>query len=225
MKNDIILINKPIHWTSFDVVKKIRVLIKKKYNLNKLKVGHAGTLDPLATGLLIVCSGKKTKEISKYQNLKKTYLATIKLGSITESFDRETAEINQKDYKKVPIKKIKNFINFFLGEQIQIPPKFSAIKVNGKRAYEKARNNEKFKINPRTVIIYSLVIKKIELPFISFEVECSKGTYIRTLASDIGKYLGCGAYLYDLKRLSIGQHHVDSSFGMESFKIFLDELE
>ena len=137
MKNDIILINKPINWTSFDVVKKIRVLIKKKYNLKKLKVGHAGTLDPLATGLLIVCSGKKTKEISKYQNLKKTYLATIKLGYITESFDRETAEINQKDYKKVPIKKIKNFMKFFLGEQIQIPPKFSAIKVNGKRAYEK----------------------------------------------------------------------------------------
>ncbi len=225
MKNDIILINKPIDWTSFDVVKKIRVILKKKYNLKKLKVGHAGTLDPLATGLLIVCTGNKTKEISKYQNLKKTYLAKIKLGYITESFDRETAELNQKDYKKVPFKKIKNFTNFFLGEQTQIPPKFSAIKVNGKRAYEKARKNETFKINPRTVIIYSLVIKKIDLPFISFEVECSKGTYIRSLANDIGKHLGCGAYLYDLKRLSIGKQHVDSSFDMESFKIFLDELE
>ena len=124
MKNDIILINKPINWTSFDVVKKIRVILKKKYNLKKLKVGHAGTLDPLATGLLIVCTGNKTKEISKYQNLKKTYLAKIKLGYITESFDRETAELNQKDYKKIPLKKIKNFINFFLGEQTQIPPKF-----------------------------------------------------------------------------------------------------
>ena len=161
MKNDIILINKPINWTSFDVVKKIRLILKKKYNLKKLKVGHAGTLDPLATGLLIVCTGNKTKEISKYQNLKKTYLAKIKLGYITESFDRETAELNQKDYKKVPFKKIKNFINFFLGEQTQIPPKFSAIKVNGKRAYEKARKNEIFKINPRTVIIYKATIKDL----------------------------------------------------------------
>jgi len=219
MKNDIILINKPINWTSFDVVKKIRGLIKKKYSLSKLKVGHAGTLDPLASGLLIICTGKKTKEISEFQNLKKTYFATIKLGYITDSFDRETEEKNKRDYENISMKKINKISKVFFGKQNQIPPKYSAIKIKGKRAYQKVRNNETFELDSRLIQIYSLIIKKIDLPYVEFEVICSKGTYIRSLAQDIGKYLGCGAYLFNLKRLAIGSHHLDSAMDLENFKI------
>ena len=222
MKNDIILIDKPIKWTSFDVVKRIRGLIKKKYGLNKLKVGHAGTLDPLASGLLIICTGKKTKELSKFQNLKKTYLATIKLGYCTDSFDRETDEKNKKDYKNISSNQIREISKVFFGQQNQIPPKYSAIKINGKRAYQKARNNEMFKLDSRLVHIYSLIIKKIDLPYVEFEVICSKGTYIRSLAHDIGRYLECGAYLFNLKRLAIGTHHLDSAKNLEKFKIEID---
>lgn len=222
MKNDIILIDKPINWTSFDVVKKIRGIIKKKHSLSKLKVGHAGTLDPLASGLLIICTGKKTKKISEFQNLKKTYLATIKLGYITDSFDRETEEKNKKDYKNISMSKINKISKVFFGQQNQIPPKYSAIKIKGKRAYHKVRNNETFELDSRLIQIYSLIIKKIDLPYIEFEVICSKGTYIRSLAQDIGSYLGCGAYLFNLKRLAIGSHHLDLAMDLENFKISID---
>jgi len=222
MNNDVILIDKPINWTSFDVVKKIRGLIKKRYNLSKLKVGHAGTLDPLASGLLIICTGKKTKELASFQNLKKTYLATIKLGYCTDSFDRETEEKNKKDYKKISINQINKISKVFLGAQNQTPPKFSALKINGKRAYQKARNNEIFTLDSRLIHIHSLSIKTINLPYVEFEVICSKGTYIRSLADDIGKYLDCGAYLFNLKRLAIGAYHLDSAMGVERFKISLD---
>ena len=222
MKNDVILIDKPINWTSFDVVKKIRGLVKKKYALSKLKVGHAGTLDPLASGLLILCTGKKTKELAKFQNLKKTYLATIKLGFCTDSFDRETEEKNKKDYKKISRNQINEISKVFFGLQNQIPPKYSALKINGKRAYQKARNNEVFKLDSRLIHIYSLIIKKIDLPYVEFKVICSKGTYIRSLAHDIGKYLDCGAYLFNLTRLAIGTHQLDSAINLEKFKIELD---
>tara|TARA_B100000579_G_scaffold388262_1_gene361241 strand:- start:109 stop:783 length:675 start_codon:yes stop_codon:yes gene_type:complete len=224
MKNDIILIDKPLNWTSFDVVKKIRGLIKQKYCLHKLKVGHAGTLDPLASGLLIICTGNKTKELREFQNLKKTYLATIKLGFSTDSFDRETQEKNKKEYKHISSDQIMALSERFFGLQNQTPPKYSALKINGKRAYQKARNNESFELESRLIHIYSLVIKKIHLPYIDFEVICSKGTYIRSLAHDIGTYLKCGAYLFNLKRLAIGKNHLDSSVDLETFKIMLDEV-
>ena len=224
MKNDVILINKPMNWTSFDVVKRIRGLLKKKYNLSKLKVGHAGTLDPLASGLLIICTGKKTRDISKYQNLKKKYFATIKLGFCTETYDRESDEEVMSDYKKVSTNKINELSQIFIGKQTQIPPKYSAVKINGKRAYEKARNNEKFKLNSRSIEIYSFVIKKIYFPYIDFEVICSKGTYIRSLAHDIGIFLECGAYLYNLKRTAIGNHDLDLALDLENFEINLDKI-
>ncbi len=224
MKNDILLIDKPLNWTSFDVVKKIRGLIKKKYGLNKLKVGHAGTLDPLASGLLIICTGNKTKELAEFQNLKKTYLATIKLGFSTDSFDRETEEKNKKDYKHISSNQIMELSNHFLGLQNQTPPKYSALKINGKRAYQKARNNEIFKLESRLIQIYSIIIKKINLPYIDFEIICSKGTYIRSLAHDIGTHLNCGAYLFNLKRLAIGKHHLESALDLEKFKIILDKI-
>ena len=224
MKNDVILINKPTNWTSFDVVKRIRGLIKKKYNLSKLKVGHAGTLDPLASGLLIICTGKKTREISTYQNLKKKYFATIKLGFCTETYDRESDEEDVGDYTKISTNKINELSQVFIGKQTQIPPKYSAVKINGKRAYEKARNNEKFKLNSRSIEIYSFVIKKIYFPYIDLEVICSKGTYIRSLAHDIGVFLECGAYLYNLKRTAIGSHDLDLALNLENFEINLDKI-
>ena len=199
MNNNIFLINKPLKWTSFDVVKKIRFLLKKKLSLNKLKVGHAGTLDPLATGLLILCTGKMTKKIPVIQQQNKTYLATIKLGYYTESFDREKDEVQVKDFKFLTFNDIYKLEKVFVGNLEQVPPKFSAVKINGKRAYKKARNNEEFTISPRSVFLHSFEVLSIKFPFITIKVVCSKGTYIRSLANDIGKYLNCGAYLSILK--------------------------
>jgi len=223
MNNNIFLINKPLNWTSFDVVKKIRFLLKKKLSVSKLKVGHAGTLDPLATGLLILCTGKMTKKIPVIQQLNKTYLATIKLGYYTESFDREKDEIHVKDFKFLTFNDIYKLEKVFVGNIEQVPPKFSAIKVNGKRAYKKARNNEEFIILPRSVFLHSFKIVSINLPFITVKVVCSKGTYIRSLANDIGKNLKCGAYLFNLKRTDIGKYNLDSAFHMNYFEMMLDK--
>ena len=223
MNNNIFLINKPLKWTSFDVVKKIRFLLKKKLSLNKLKVGHAGTLDPLATGLLILCTGKMTKKIPLIQQLNKTYLATIKLGYYTESFDREKDEVQVQDFKFLTFNDIYKLEKAFVGNLEQVPPKFSAVKINGKRAYKKARNNEEFIISPRTVFLHSFEVLSINFPFITIKVVCSKGTYIRSLANDIGKYLKCGAYLFNLKRTAIGKYNLDSAFHMNYFEMMLDK--
>ena len=221
MNNNIFLINKPLKWTSFDVVKKIRFLLKKKLSLNKLKVGHAGTLDPLATGLLILCTGKMTKKIPVIQQQNKTYLATIKLGYYTESFDREKDEVQVKDFKFLTLNDIYKLEKVFVGNLEQVPPKFSAVKINGKRAYKKARNNEEFTISPRSVLLHSFEVLSINFPFITIKVVCSKGTYIRSLANDIGKHLNCGAYLFDLKRTAIGKYNLDAAHQMNFFEAML----
>ena len=221
MNNNIFLINKPLKWTSFDVVKKIRFLLKKKLSLNKLKVGHAGTLDPLATGLLILCTGKMTKKIPLIQQLNKTYLATVKLGYYTESFDREKDEVKVQDFKFLTFNDIYKLEKVFVGNLEQVPPKFSAVKINGKRAYKKARNNEEFIISPRSVFLHSFEVININFPFITIKVVCSKGTYIRSLANDIGKYLNCGAYLFDLKRTAIGKYSLDTALQMKFFEAIL----
>ena len=221
MNNNIFLINKPLKWTSFDVVKKIRFLLKKKLSLNKLKVGHAGTLDPLATGLLILCTGKMTKKIPLIQKLNKTYLATVKLGYYTESFDREKDEVKVQDFKFLTFNDIYKLEKVFVGNLEQVPPKFSAVKINGKRAYKKARNNEEFTISPRSVFLHSFEVISINFPFITIKVVCSKGTYIRSLANDIGKYLNCGAYLFDLKRTAIGKYSLDAALQMKFFEAML----
>ena len=221
MNNNIFLINKPLKWTSFDVVKKIRFLLKKKLSLNKLKVGHAGTLDPLATGLLILCTGKMTKKIPVIQQQNKTYLDTIKLGYYTESFDREKDEVQVKDFKFLTLNDIYKLEKVFVGNLEQVPPKFSAVKINGKRAYKKARNNEEFTISPRSVFLHSFEVLSINFPFITIKVVCSKGTYIRSLANDIGKHLNCGAYLFDLKRTAIGKYNLDAAHQMNFFEAML----
>tara|TARA_B100002052_G_scaffold274982_1_gene278513 strand:- start:322 stop:1002 length:681 start_codon:yes stop_codon:yes gene_type:complete len=205
----VILVNKPLEWTSFDVVKKIRSVIKRRYNLSKLKVGHAGTLDPKASGLLIVCTGKKTKTIKQFENLDKTYVAIIKIGCVTDSFDSETKEKKHKGYSNISVVEIKNIFKEFEGLQQQIPPLFSAIKINGERLYKKARRGDtSIKLKPRNITIHKITLLEFNPPFVKFEVKCSKGTYIRSLASDIGKKLLCGAYLYSLERSHIGQYNL-----------------
>ena len=226
MKNQqfdsIMLINKPINWSSFDVVKKIRSMIKKKHDVSKIKVGHSGTLDPLASGLLIICTGKKTKEISKFEKLDKTYIGTLKLGCITDSFDAETEEKNHKPYAHISIDNINHVFSSFLGVQKQTPPIFSALKINGERLYKKARRGERnINLKKRNIIIQKLKILKFNPPLIEFSVTCSKGTYIRTLAHDIGEKLQCGGYLSNLIRTKIGKHQLNDSIDMKNVYDYL----
>lgn len=213
----VLLIDKPLGWTSFQVVNKIRWLIKKQYNLKKIKVGHAGTLDPLATGLLIICTGKFTKRIEEFQAQGKEYTGTFRIGATTPSYDQET-EIN--DYFSIE-HITKELINAsaikFLGEIEQKPPIFSAIKKDGRRLYELARAGESTEIKSRKVLINTFEITKINLPMIDFRVVCSKGTYIRSLAHDYGKALKSGAHLSNLRRTRIGNLSVNNAFSIESF--------
>ncbi len=218
----VLLINKPIEWTSFDVVKKIRNSIKKKYSINRIKVGHAGTLDPLATGLLIICIGNKTKIIQEFTNLDKTYNGTLKLGAVTDSFDSETQEKNIKPYHLITADQISQSFSHFIGEISQTPPIFSAIKIKGEPLYKKARRGElHIAIKKRKIIIYKLRVLSVDLPFVKFQVKCSKGTYIRTLVNDIGHRLGCGAYLYELSRTSIGKYKLDQAINIVDIEDFL----
>ncbi len=210
---EIILIDKPISLSSFRVIEKVRKII------NFRKIGHAGTLDPLATGLLILCTGKKTKEIENYQDLRKVYSGIITLGLYSESFDFET-EIHQypipNDLDKAIIIQVSKQ---FIGEIEQLPPMYSAIKKNGKRLYHSARNGEEVERKKRKIIIYDFRINKIELPEIYFEVECSKGTYIRALADDFGKALRSRAVLSSLRRNSIGEFSVNDAFELKDFSV------
>ena len=218
LNGQVIHINKDYKWTSFDVVKKIRNTIGIK------KVGHAGTLDPLATGLLIVCTGKKTKEIQEFQNLPKEYTGEFYLGATRPSHDNET-EINERySLKDITSEKIFNIANTFKGIIKQKPPSFSAIRKEGKRLYEFARQGEKVKIEPREVEVIDLEITGLSLPLISFKLKCSKGFYVRSLARDLGKGLGCGAYLDSLKRTAIGNYRVEDALTVQEYiKSILDE--
>ena len=217
LEGQMLLIEKPIGWSSFDVVKKIKYLIRKRHNLKKIKVGHAGTLDPLASGLLIICTGKFTKKISEIQEQRKIYTGIITLGGTTPSFDLET-EI-EKNYKTDHISEnlIKKTTMKFLGEINQVPPIFSALKKDGERLYEKARRGEKIKINSRKVTIYKFESKLLHKVNVHFKIECSKGTYIRALANDFGKKLNSGATLSKLNRTKIGKYSVNKSISIEEF--------
>jgi len=210
-EGQVLLVDKPLDWTSFQVVNKIKFKLKNEFKLKKIKVGHAGTLDPRATGLLIVCTGKATKEISKIQEAPKEYLATIKLGVQTESYDTEKPEINPQDISGVSVEQILEALKKFDGEIMQTPPVFSALKVDGKRAYDLARQGQIVEMKPRPTTINYLDEVKIDLPFVHFRVGCSKGTYIRSLAHDIGQELNVGAYLVDLRRTKIGNYDVKDS--------------
>lgn len=207
----IFLIDKPLDWTSFDVVNKIKWNIRKHFKLKKFKVGHAGTLDPKATGLLIVCVGKATKQIQEIQDASKVYSGTIKLGVQTPSYDTETEEFNPKNISHLLKEDIHKATEFFIGEIWQKPPVFSAIKKDGKRLYEFARKGEEVEIKERAVSVYDFQITKIDLPFVEFLIHCSKGTYIRSLAHDFGNKLEVGGYLTQLCREKIGNHEVKNA--------------
>lgn len=207
----VILIDKPLEWTSFQVVNKLRWHIRKKFNIKKIKVGHAGTLDPLATGLLIICTGKFTKKIDEYQGQIKEYTGEITLGATTPSYDLET-EINAKfPTAHISEEKIYEATEQFVGEIEQKPPLFSAIKKEGKRLYELAREGKTTEIKSRKIAIYAFEITKIDLPKVNFRVVCSKGTYIRSLAYDFGVALNSGAHLSALRRTKIGEFNVNKA--------------
>ncbi len=207
----VLLVDKPLDWTSFQAVNKIKFALKREFKLKKIKVGHAGTLDPKATGLLIVCTGKATKEISKIQDAPKEYRASVKLGVQTESYDTEKPEINPKDISHLTEAQILDVLKTFEGEIMQTPPIFSALKVEGKRAYDLAREGKVVEMKSRPTTIHYLDQIEIDLPFVHFRVGCSKGTYIRSLAHDIGQALEVGGYLTSLRRTKIGQYDVGNA--------------
>ncbi|AFH48353.1 tRNA pseudouridine synthase B [Ignavibacterium album JCM 16511] len=208
---EVILIDKPAFWSSFKVVHKVRKAIGVK------KVGHAGTLDPFATGLIILCTGNKTKEITRYQDLKKTYTGVITLGKSSDSMDTETEIKNYPIPEDLTEEKILNTSKIFVGEIEQIPPMYSAVKKAGKSLYAYARKGKTVEREPRKVTVYKFDIEKISLPEIHFTIECSKGTYIRVIADDFGKVLGTRAMLTSLRRTAIGEHKVEDAFQVNEF--------
>ncbi|WP_397444615.1 tRNA pseudouridine(55) synthase TruB [Polaribacter sp. R77954] len=222
-KGQVLLIDKPLTWTSFQAVNKIRWHIKQRFKIKKIKVGHAGTLDPLATGLLIICTGKQTKQINVYQGQIKEYTGTFTIGATTPSYDLET-EINQTfSTKHITEALLKETTKQFLGDIQQKPPIFSAIKKEGKRLYELARKGETTEIKSRTVTIQEFEITNIDFPKVDFRVVCSKGTYIRSLAYDFGLALNSGAHLSTLRRTKIGAFSVADAVSIDEFIESLNE--
>ena len=224
LEGEVLLINKPLHWTSFQLVNKLRWLIKRELGIKKIKVGHAGTLDPLASGLMIICTGKKTKEISQHQAAEKEYIATLKLGATTPSYDGETEETYFYPTKHISKELIISVCNQFIGEIEQLPPIFSAIKVKGKKLYESARKGNKVEIKPRIIRIYELEIINMDLPYIKLRVSCSKGTYIRSLAHDLGKAMNTGAWLCELQRTKIGSETIKNAIDINDFQQMIKSL-
>ncbi len=214
----VLLIDKPLYWTSFDAVRKIRNLIRIK------KVGHAGTLDPLATGLLIICTGKFTKRINEYMAKEKEYTGTFVLGATTPTYDLESEPENHRSIDGIDITAIEKAAGQLTGEIMQVPPAHSAIKKDGVRVYELARQGKEVKLDPRKITIHAFEIVKLELPVIHFRVVCSTGTYIRSLANDIGQLLGCGAYLSSLCRTRIGEFELKDASTIEQFNATVEEM-
>jgi len=211
-QGQVLLINKPLYWTSFDAVRKIRNLVGIK------KVGHAGTLDPLATGLLIICTGKFTKKINEYMAQEKEYTGTFTIGAVTPTYDLESKPENFKSIENISEEKMQDAIRKFVGSIKQVPPAHSAIKVQGRRVYELARKGKEVNLEPREVFIKEFEVGEINLPKVHFRVVCSTGTYIRSLANDFGKQLDCGAYLSSLCRTRIGEFKLEEALSIEEFE-------
>ncbi|MGM0565684.1 MAG: tRNA pseudouridine(55) synthase TruB [Bacteroidota bacterium] len=211
-EGEVLLVDKPLHWTSFDVVNKIRYKIRHHLHMRKIKVGHAGTLDPLATGLLIVCTGKKTRQVDQFQAEEKEYTGTIELGRETPSYDLETETSKTHSLENLSGDRLHNIAAKFTGMQKQLPPVFSAKKIDGKRAYKYARKNEEVELQEREVFINDFSITRIYWPYVDFKVICSKGTYIRSLAHDFGKALNNGACLVSLRRTRSGNFDVKDAW-------------
>lgn len=213
----VLYLDKPLTWTSFDLVNKIRQSLKYTLGIKKIKVGHAGTLDPLATGLVIICTGRATKEIMQYQDLDKAYTAQVRLGATTPSFDLETKVDQTFPWEHITTEALEQALVKLTGTQDQMPPMFSAKSVDGKRAYAMARKGKEVNLKPQQVHISHLELLSEELPDLTLNVECGKGTYIRSLARDLGSMLGSGAHLTGLRRTRIGPFHVDNAISVEDF--------
>ena len=223
IEGEILYVTKPLDWTSFRLVKVIRAKLCNRLGIKKLKVGHAGTLDPLATGVMIVCTGKKTKQIERLQATVKEYTATLKLGATTPSFDLETEIDAEYPTEHITEEVVRECLEKFVGEIQQIPPNFSAVKVNGKRAYELARNDEVFELKPKLLVIDKIDLINYELPYLTISITCSKGTYIRALARDIGESLHSGAHLTALVRTRVGEATLDECMHIDDLDDFFDK--
>jgi len=224
-EGQVLLFNKPLYWTSFDLVNKVRIIIKSNLGIGKIKIGHAGTLDPLASGLLIICTGRATKRIDEFRDLDKEYLATVHFGETTPSYDLET-EINGRfPVEQITERLVITALQDFLGEQEQIPPVHSAKMIGGKRAYEFARKGILKEMSPVKIFFRELELLSFGIPETAVRIRCSKGTYIRSFARDLGKAMGSGAYLSSLERTAIGPYLLKNAYSLENFENIIKELK
>jgi len=223
-EGSVLLFDKPVYWTSFDLVNKVRIMIRSTFGIKKIKVGHAGTLDPLASGLMIICTGKATKKIDEFRDLDKEYIATFHVGETTPSFDLETETDNQYPTDHIKEEMVKDVLVGFLGEQKQLPPMYSAKLIEGKRAYEFARKGIEKKLEPVTIYFREIELISFSIPEIKIRMVCSKGTYIRSFARDFGIALKSGSYLSALERTAIGTNHVSKAFTLEKFKEYVEQM-
>lgn len=224
-EGEVLYFNKPLKWTSFALVAKVRYHISRKLKVKKIKVGHAGTLDPLATGVMIICTGKATKRIEEFQYHTKEYIATIRLGATTPSYDLEKEIDATYPTEHITREMVENTLKGFIGSVEQVPPVFSACKVEGKRAYDLARAGQTVELKPKTLVIDEIELLECELPVIKIRVVCSKGTYIRALARDIGEALNSGAHLTGLIRTRVGDIKLEECMDVEDFEEWLDRQE
>jgi tRNA pseudouridine55 synthase len=223
-EGQVLLFDKPVYWTSFDLVNKVRIIIRSTFGIKKIKVGHAGTLDPLARGLMIVCTGKATRKIDDFRDLDKEYVATIHLGETTPSFDLETETDNRYPTDHITEQMVKDVLAGFLGEQKQLPPMYSAKLISGKRAYEFARKGIEKKLDPVTVFFREIELLSFNIPEIKVRLLCSKGTYIRSFARDFGTVLKSGGYLSSLERTAIGVYHVRNAYSLDKFQEYIEQM-
>jgi tRNA pseudouridine55 synthase len=220
----VLLFDKPAYWTSFDLVNKVRIMIRSTFGLKKIKVGHAGTLDPLATGLLIICTGRATKKIDEFRDLDKEYVATFHVGATTPSFDLETETDNHFPTEHITEEMVLEVLNAFKGEQMQLPPMYSAKMLDGKRAYEFARKGIEKNLEPVSIIIREIELISFNMPEIQVRMVCTKGTYIRSFARDFGVALKSGSYLSALKRTAIGSYNVKDAYSIEDFSKYIEQI-
>jgi tRNA pseudouridine55 synthase len=221
----VLLFNKPLYWTSFDLVNKVRIMIRSTFGIRKIKVGHAGTLDPLASGLMIICTGRATKKIDQFRDLDKEYIATFHLGATTPSFDLETETDNSYRTDHISEELIRETLPKFLGEQKQLPPIYSAKLISGKRAYEFARQGIEKELEPVTVFFREIELLSFGVPETKIRLVCSKGTYIRSFARDFGKALESGSYLSALERTAIGPYNINKAQDIEKFQEYIEQMK
>ncbi len=224
LDGQVLFLNKPLGWTSFDLVKKVRYSLRNHFGLKKIKVGHAGTLDPLATGMMIVCTGRATKTLINYQDMGKEYVAGIRLGSTTPSFDLETEVDARFPTDQITKEQVEEILSKMIGPQMQVPPLFSAKKINGKRAYDIAREGNTVEIKAQSIVISELELLSFELPELKIRVSCSKGTYIRSLARDLGIALNSGGHLISLSRTAIGSYTLDQALSVEELEKKFEQM-